>query len=120
MLKAPSRELAGRLESGGIESIECPLRENSALFKFGVEFTRNPVSIYDVTIFRLQATPVVPLYIQSIAIEFSEARLNKELLVQTAVVPNTVYSYEASLYIEPTVPSAVQLKSILLVAKLSA
>jgi hypothetical protein len=105
----------GRLEESKI--LECVLKENDTLFRLKFAFTKNPVRVYDETAIQLQITSIITLYIETIVVEFTESKLNTELIIQSELKALNEYSYETSICINPTTPSILKIKNIILNTK---
>jgi len=100
-----------------IEDIECPLKANNILLDIRLTFNKNPIRIYDEVVLQLQIIPVITLHIENIVIDFDKSSMNKEVQVQSELIAGIKYSYDILLYIEPTAPSTIKIKNLLIRTK---
>lgn len=109
----------GKIE-GIQKTIKCLAKATNALFKLSIEFTKNPVSIYDETTLKIAFCPTItfPLTIQSISVCFSDESLDKTIANSVEFKANEELSYEMDIYINSAIKDTITLRSVLLTVQL--
>jgi hypothetical protein len=99
----------------GVEKSYKIAADNS-LLRVIATFPKNPIEVYDEAIVKIDIKPLItfPFPIKSIEVMFDKSSLNKLLAKDLNMNEGVDINLEASLYIEPEIVDAIELKGILI------
>jgi len=106
--------LEGIVKAGVEKSYKIPA--DNTLLRVTARFDKNSIEVYDEAIIKIDIKPFItfPFPIQSIKVIFDKPSLNKLLAKDLNMKEGANISLEASLYIEPEIVNAIELKGILI------